>query len=56
MIDQLITEWNTWCSRNNLPCISADELFHEKYNVLTDYQKSYILGFITRWEDAEETF
>jgi hypothetical protein len=36
--------------------MSADELFHEKYEVLTHEQKSYILDFIERWEETEEMF
>ena len=56
MIEQLINEFQTFCSENNLPQMSADELFFEKYDVLTQEQKTYILGFITRWEATEEMF
>ena len=56
MLDQLINEFQTFCSDNNLPQMSADELFAEKCDVLTKEQKSYILGFIERWEEAEEIF
>lgn len=51
MIEQLIEEYNTWIAKQGLPLMSADELFHEKYEVLTQEQKTYILGFITRWEE-----
>lgn len=56
MLDQLINEFQTFCSENNLPQMSADELFHEKYEVLTQEQKTYILDFISRWEEEEEVF
>ena len=56
MLDNLIAEFEMFCKANNLPHMSADELFHEKYDILTSEQKSYILGFITRWEEAEEIF
>ena len=53
-MDQLIAEWHTWCKNNNFVCMSADELFAEKCDVLTSKEKSYILGFISRWEIAGE--
>ena len=53
-MNMLIQEWETWCAANVLPCMSADELFAEKCDVLTKEQKSYILGFIERWEEAED--
>jgi len=52
--NSLIDEFETFCKDNNLPHMSADELFHEKYEVLTYEQKSYILDFIERWEETEE--
>ena len=55
-MDDLIDEFEMFCKDNNLPHISADELFHEKYEVLSEEQKTYILGFIERWEESEEMF
>jgi|SaaInlStandDraft_1057018.scaffolds.fasta_scaffold1136997_1 hypothetical protein len=52
MLDNLITEWQTWCANNNFPQSSADELFLELK--LTDEQKSYVEDFIKRWDQAEE--
>lgn len=51
MLDNLITEWQTWCANNNFPQLSADELFLEVK--LTDEQKSYVEDFIERWDQAE---
>lgn len=52
MLDNLITEWQTWCANNGFPQLSADELFLEVE--LTDEQKSYVEDFIERWDQAEE--
>jgi len=52
MLDILITEWQTWCTNNGFPQLSADELFLEVE--LTDEQKSYVEDFIERWDQAEE--
>lgn len=54
MLDTLCEEFEMFCKENNLPHMSADELFAEKCDVLTSEQKSYILGFIERWEEAAE--
>jgi hypothetical protein len=53
-LDTLIIEFQAWCKGNNLPQMSADELFCEKVDVLTAEQKSYLLEFIERWEEAED--
>ena len=50
MLDNLITEWQTWCANNVFPQLSADELFLEVE--LTDEQKSYVEDFIERWDTA----
>jgi hypothetical protein len=51
VMENLITEWQTWCDNNNFPQLSADELFLEVK--LTSEQKSYIDNFIDRWDQAE---
>lgn len=55
-LDELCDEFQSFCAENNLPQMSADELFQEKYEVLTEEQKTYILGFIEQWEALEEMY
>ena len=55
-LDNLTYEWQTFCEENNLPQLSADELFWEKCDELTKEQKTYTLEFIKRWEETEETY
>ena len=50
-LDNLITEYQTWCDNNGFPQLSADELFFEVE--LTDEQKSYVENFIERWDAIE---
>ena len=51
-LDNLITEYQTWCDNNGFPQLSADELFFEVE--LTDEQKSYVENFIERWDATEQ--
>lgn len=43
----LCAELQKWCTDQNLPQISAEELIHED---LTTDQRQYLAAFIIRWE------
>jgi hypothetical protein len=50
LFDALCEEFQSWCSDQGLPQMSADELIHEDIN---PDQRRYLSDFIVRWEAAE---
>jgi hypothetical protein len=50
-IENLIAEYTTWCTAQDLPQLSADE--HD-YETLTPQQREYIRRFIERWDNASD--
>lgn len=51
-IDNLISEWQTWCDTNGFPQMSADDLLFEMKNKLSEEQSKFIMNFIERWDRA----
>lgn len=49
---ELCQEWENWCALESLPCMSADELLHERNDTLTTAQRRYISDFIIRWDEC----
>jgi len=45
IIDSLTTTYNVWCTKEGLPCVSADE----QENV-TEEQEAWLEAFITLWD------
>jgi hypothetical protein len=50
--ESLRTEFHDWCDANELPQMSADELYVEYMEALSEPQKDYLKSFIERWEAA----
>lgn len=47
--EELSEEFKSWCNTNKFPLLSADELYDEYEEILSDNQKTYIKDFIERW-------
>jgi hypothetical protein len=50
----LVEQWEAWCLKNNLECLSADELLMEYHGQLTWDQKDYVNEFIATWDELME--
>ena len=53
-LDKMSREYEAWLEQNNLPPMSADELWYDDSIEKTDAQKKYLEDFIYRWNEAEE--
>lgn len=49
-IDVLVMEYTEWLNVQQLPEMSADELYFE--DCVNDEQRGWLAGFIKRWDDT----
>jgi hypothetical protein len=52
-LSELTDEYTFWCKAQGLKCIDAMELIHE--GELNRHQNAWVVDFIARWEEAEES-